>query len=87
MPHPPLPHPPTHAQPIYREAMFSGIFPKKPDTAGEKALAQALGGGGDDDDDGGSKSNKKGGGKGTGLFDPSGLERYVLFCERIVAWV
>ena len=68
--------------------MFSGIFPKKPDTAGEKALAQALGGGGDDDDDSGSKSNKKGGGKGTGLFDPSGLERYVFdgFETRGWAW-
>ena len=53
--------------------MFSGIFPKKPDTAGEKALAQALSGGDDDDDNRGSKG--KGGGKGSGLFDPSGLER------------
>ncbi len=57
--------------------MFSGIFPKKPDTAGEKALAQALGGGGDDDDSGSSNNSRKGkgGGGGTGLFDPSGLER------------
>ncbi len=60
--------------------MFSGIFPKKPDSAGEKALGLALSGGGDDDDDngGGGRNSKRGGGgggKATGLFDPSGLER------------
>lgn len=70
-----------HAYNQYTGVMFSGIFPKKPDTAGEKALAQALGGGGEDDDDSGSRS-KKGGGKGTGLFDPSGLERCVDECFK-----
>ena len=30
--------------------MFSGIFPKKPDSAGEKALGLALSGGDDDDE-------------------------------------
>jgi hypothetical protein len=59
--------------------MFSGIFPKKPDSAGEKALGLALSGGADDDDDNGGRgsSSKRGGGggKATGLFDPSGLER------------
>ena len=60
--------------------MFSGIFPKKPDSAGEKALGLALGGGDDDEDNGGRGGGKRGGGgggggKGTGLFDPSGLER------------
>ncbi|TFJ85120.1 hypothetical protein NSK_003543 [Nannochloropsis salina CCMP1776] len=55
--------------------MFSGIFPKKPDTAGGKALAQALGGPEDDEGDSSSSRGNKGGGKGSGLFDPSGLER------------
>lgn len=55
--------------------MFSGIFPKKPDTAGKKALAQALGGAEDDEGDSSSSRGNKGGGKGSGLFDPSGLER------------
>lgn len=56
--------------------MFSGIFPKKPDSAGEKALGLALGGGDDDDDGGSSNKNKRGGGgRSSGLFDPSGLER------------
>lgn len=60
--------------------MFSGIFPKKPDSAGEKALGLALSGG-DDDDEGGSNGGRGGkrggggGGKGSGLFDPTGLER------------
>jgi hypothetical protein len=53
--------------------MFSGIFPKKPDSAGEKALQQALQGGGDDA--AGGSSTGRAGGKGSGLFDPSGLER------------
>lgn len=59
--------------------MFSGLFPKEPDSAGDTALRQAMSGGGDDDDDNNNKGSGRrgggGGGKGSGLFDPSGLER------------
>lgn len=53
-------------------AMFSGLF-GKPNSPGERALQLATQ---DDDDD--KPSGKSKGGKGTGLFDPSGLERYAI---------